>query len=46
MTVDIAVSNTFQYMDFSGLHSNALIYYSATSTKWYSVESSSAIFNN
>ena len=37
-----AATNLFQYMDFTGLHSSALIYYSATSGKWYSVESSGA----
>ena len=31
-----------RYLNLMGLHSNALIYYSATSGKWYSVESSTA----
>ena len=40
------ISNLFQFLNLNGLHSNALIYYSATSGKWYSVESNSASITN
>ena len=36
------ISTLVRYLNLSGIHSNVLIYYSATSGKWYSVESSGA----
>lgn len=39
-------TSLFQFLNLMGLHSNALIYYSATSGKWYSVESSTATISN
>lgn len=39
-------SNTVQYLNLNELHSNALLYYSATSAKWYSIESNSTTISN
>lgn len=39
-------SNLLQYLHLSELHSNALLYYSSTSGKWYSIESNAATISN
>jgi hypothetical protein len=39
-------SNSLRYLNLNELHSNALLYYSSTSAKWYSIESNSATISN